>query len=76
MQNEVHRFAITFHRQVRSKTALESALDNIKGIGKQRKQILMKNFDNIEDIKKSSHQKLAALGFLPGYIKFNVCFKW
>ncbi|HHU80054.1 MAG TPA: excinuclease ABC subunit UvrC [Acholeplasmataceae bacterium] len=73
MQNEVHRFAITFHRQVRSKTALESALDNIKGIGKQRKQILMKNFDNIEDIKKASHQKLAALGFPPQVISNLMC---
>ena len=73
MQNEVHRFAITFHRQVRSKTALESALDNIKGIGKQRKQILMKNFDNIEDIKKSCHQKLDALGFPTQVISNFMC---
>lgn len=73
MQNEVHRFAITFHRQVRSKTALESALDHIKGIGKQRKQILLKNFDNIEDIKNASPNKLAALGFPPKVITNLLC---
>lgn len=73
MQNEVHRFAITFHRQVRSKNALESALDHIKGIGKQRKQILLKNFDNIEEIKKASPNKFAALGFPPQVITNLLC---
>jgi excinuclease ABC subunit C len=69
MQDEVHRFAITFHQDLRSKTALESALDNIDGIGKKRKHTLLANFENIEEIKKASIEKLASLGFSPQVIK-------
>jgi excinuclease ABC subunit C len=73
MQDEVHRFAITFHQDLRSKTALESALDNIDGIGKKRKHALLANFENIEEIKKASDEKLASLGFSPRVIKNLMC---
>ena len=62
MQDEVHRFAITFFRNTHSKTMLESELDNIEGIGKNRKQLLLSNFDNIEEIKNASNEKLKSLG--------------
>src|SRR5690625_545684 len=54
IQDEVHRFAITFHRQLRGKSAFQSSLDNIEGIGPKRKRLLMRHFGSIEKIKESS----------------------
>ena len=62
MQEEVHRFAITFFRKVQSVNMVSSTLDNIEGIGKMRKLKLLSNFDNIEDIKNASTDKLKSLG--------------
>ena len=62
IQDEVHRFAITFFRNTHSKTLFESALDNIDGIGKTRKKLLLQNFDSIEDIKNAKEEKLRSLG--------------
>lgn len=63
MQDEVHRFAITFFKKTHSKNSLTSALDEIEGIGKKRKEVLLKNFETIEDIKEASVEKLKSLGF-------------
>lgn len=63
MQDEVHRFAITFFKKTHSKNSLTSALDEIEGIGKKRKEALLKNFETIEDIKEASVEKLKSLGF-------------
>lgn len=63
MQDEVHRFAITFFKEIHTKNTFQSSIDNIKGIGKRRKMILLKNFDSIEEIKQSSIERLNALGF-------------
>lgn len=52
MQDEVHRFAITFHRQVRNKETLSSKLDNIYGVGEKTKQKLLLHFRSIEEMKK------------------------
>lgn len=54
IQNEVHRFTINYHRQIRSKGALESVLDKVKGIGQVRKTKLLRKFKTIDDIKNSS----------------------
>ena len=62
MQEEVHRYAITFFKQTHSKTIITSALDNIEGLGKERKKKLLQNFDSIEDIKNASFEKLKSLG--------------
>lgn len=62
MQEEVHRFAITFFKQTHSKTIITSKLDDIEGLGKQRKKILLQEFDSIEDIKNASIDKLKSLG--------------
>ncbi len=62
LSEEVHRFAITFHRSTRSKVANKSFLDDIKGIGPQRKKLLLQEFKSIEDIKKASEETLKALG--------------
>ncbi|MFA6800807.1 MAG: excinuclease ABC subunit UvrC [Acholeplasmataceae bacterium] len=62
LSEEVHRFAITFHRSTRQKEAQKSFLDDIKGIGPKRKKSLLTNFSSIEDIKKASNETLKALG--------------
>lgn len=62
IQDEVHRFAITFHRQVRSKNSFSSKLDGIKGLGPKRKQLLLKHFKSITKIAEASKEDLIALG--------------
>lgn len=62
IQDEVHRFAITFHRQTRAKTGLQSQLDNIEGIGPKRKSQLIKHFGSIKRIKEAEIQEITALG--------------
>lgn len=58
IQDEVHRFAITFHRDKRSKHALHSELDDIKGIGPKTKEILLKKMKSVKQIKQSSQEEL------------------
>ncbi len=59
LQDEVHRFAITFHRDKRSKTALASELDNIKGIGPKTAAALLKAFKSVKRIKEADYQTIA-----------------
>ena len=61
IQDEVHRFAITFHRDKRSKSQIASALDNIKGIGEKRKTALLKEFKSVARNKKATLEELAAV---------------
>ncbi|MCM3716024.1 excinuclease ABC subunit UvrC [Halalkalibacter oceani] len=61
IQDEVHRFAITFHRQTRSKTFFQSALDDIPGVGEKRKRSLLKHFGSIKKIKEASIEELRQL---------------
>lgn len=63
MQDEVHRFAITFFKQTHTKNAFTSIFDNIEGIGKSRKLLLMKEFENLTELENTSVEKLKALGF-------------
>jgi excinuclease ABC subunit C len=62
IQDEVHRFAITFHRQLRGKSAFQSTLDDIEGIGPKRKKQLLKHFGSIKKMKESSLEELIKLG--------------
>ena len=62
IQDEVHRFAITYHRAIKTKNMYNSSLDNIQGIGKVRKNLLLKTFSSIEEIKKASDERLLKLG--------------
>jgi excinuclease ABC subunit C len=62
IQNEVHRFAITFHRQQRAKSMTLSALDSIPGIGPKRKQLLLRHFSSLDNIKGASIEELQAAG--------------
>jgi excinuclease ABC subunit C len=59
VRDESHRFAITYHRKLRSKNISASSLDDIVGIGKKRKIALLKEFGSIENIKKASIDELA-----------------
>ena len=61
MQEEVHRFAITFHREKRSKRQVASALDSIPGIGPKTKQTLLKEFGSVKRIREASLAQLQAL---------------
>lgn len=61
IQDEVHRFAITFHRDKRSKSQITSVLDNIPGIGEKRKTALLKAFKSVSRIKKASMEELAEI---------------
>ena len=62
IQDEVHRFAITFHRQLRSKNSFSSQLDGIEGLGPKRKQNLMKYFKSLTKIKEASVNEIVAVG--------------
>lgn len=61
IQDEVHRFAITFHRNKRSKHQLHSELDEIKGIGEKSKELLLKNFKTVKRVKSADIQELTGV---------------
>ncbi len=62
IQEEVHRFAITFHRSIRSKKVTKSFLDDIEGIGPKRKKLLINHFGSIKKIKEASKDELREIG--------------
>ena len=61
IQDEVHRFAITYHRLLRSKGQVRSVLDDIPLIGPARKKVLMRSYESIDQIKKATVDELSAL---------------
>lgn len=71
IQDEVHRFAITFHRQRRETNSLTSALDGLPGVGPKRKQQLLKHFESVKKIREASVEALQQAG-LPGAIAVGV----
>ncbi|MDU3980474.1 MAG: excinuclease ABC subunit C, partial [Staphylococcus epidermidis] len=71
IQDEVHRFAITFHRQTRQKTGLKSVLDDIDGIGTKRKTSLLRTFGSIKKMKEASFDELRQAG-LPEKVAKNL----
>jgi excinuclease ABC subunit C len=62
IQDEVHRFAITFHRQLRSKNGFASKLDSVEGLGPKRKQALLKTFKSMKNIQKATTSEIQAIG--------------
>ncbi|MFJ5670248.1 excinuclease ABC subunit UvrC [Bacillus safensis] len=62
IQDEVHRFAISFHRQLRGKNAFQSILDDVPGIGEKRKKQLLKHFGSVKKMKEASIQDLQEAG--------------
>ncbi|MCH4355099.1 excinuclease ABC subunit C [Staphylococcus sp. HMSC068D03] len=71
IQDEVHRFAITFHRQTRQKTGLQSVLDTVDGIGSKRKTSLLRTFGSIKKMKEASVADLKKAG-LPEKVALNL----
>ncbi|MBV7389531.1 excinuclease ABC subunit UvrC [Enterococcus alishanensis] len=71
IQDEVHRFAITFHRQLRSKNSFASKLDAIDGLGPKRKKLLLKEFKSLKKIQAASIEELKMIG-LPQKVAENV----
>ncbi|NLQ54756.1 excinuclease ABC subunit UvrC [Streptococcus mutans] len=71
IQDEVHRFAITFHRQLRGKNTFSSKLDGIAGLGPKRKQLLMKHFKNLPNIQKASLDDIINCG-IPKNVAENI----
>ena len=61
IQDEAHRFAIEFHRKLRSQGQVHSILDEIEGIGPARRKALMKHYASIEEIKNASVEELKTL---------------
>ena len=61
IQDEVHRYAITFHREKRSKHQISSELDSIKGIGEATKTLLLKNFRSVKRIREASEEEIAKI---------------
>ncbi len=70
IQDEVHNFTIRYHRDIRSKGALASILDDIKGIGEKRKKELLKKYSNINKMKKATVDDLSKI--LPYDIAYNL----
>lgn len=70
IQDEVHRFAITFHRQLRSKNSFASKLDNIDGLGPKRKKMLLKEFKSLKNIQAATVDELQEVG-LPKQVAEN-----
>ncbi|OMP67515.1 excinuclease ABC subunit UvrC [Domibacillus epiphyticus] len=62
IQDEVHRFAITFHRQIRGKGAFQSILDHIEGVGPQRKKQLLKSFGSLKKLKEATKEEIMGAG--------------
>ena len=70
MQDEVHRYAISFHKNVRSKSLFQSILDNVEGIGPKRKKELLKQFGSVKKLKEASLEDLEK--YLPKEVAKNL----
>ena len=72
IQEEVHRFAIDYHRNLRSKNAIRSVLDNISGVGPTRRNALLNHFGTIEKIKKAGQEELMEVPGITERIAKNI----
>jgi excinuclease ABC subunit C len=64
LRDEAHRFAITYHRKVRAKSGMESALDSVPGIGPKRKRALLRKFGSVKGVREASVEDIATtVGF-------------
>jgi len=72
LRDESHRFAITYHRQLRGKRMTQSALDGIAGLGPTRKARLVKELGGVNAVKKATEDELRSLSWLPDEVAMNV----
>ncbi len=68
IQDEAHRFAIEYHRSIRSKSQVHSVLDEIPGVGPERRKALMRHYQSIEEVRSASAQELAQIPGIPMHI--------
>ena len=77
LQDEVHRFSIEYHKTLRSKAQVQSVLDDIKGVGKERKKIILRHFKSVDNLSKASLEDIEAVVGIPKdvashiYMHFN-----
>ena len=72
IQDEAHRFAIEYHRSLRSKDQVKSALDDIPGVGPARRKALMRHFQSLEEIRNAEVEELASLPEIPQHIAESI----
>ncbi len=72
LQDEAHRFAITYHKQLRSQNQVHSVLDDIEGIGPRRRKALMKHFKDIGNIRDASAEELSRVDGIPANVAQNI----
>ena len=72
IQDEAHRFAIEYHRSLRSKSQVKSSLDDIPGIGPSRRKALMRHFRSIEDIRNASIAELSEVPGIPAGVASDI----
>ncbi len=72
IRDEAHRFAVSFHRKQIRRKSVHSALDDIKGIGKKKKEILLKHFGSLKKIRAATHDELCALPGITAEIAKNI----
>ncbi len=72
IQDEVHRFSIEYHKKLRSKAQVQSVLDEIPGVGKERKKILMMHFKGIENLKGATLEELEQVEGIPNQVAHNI----
>jgi excinuclease ABC subunit C len=72
VRDEAHRFALTYHRQLRTKSGLASALDDIPGVGPKRKRALLKHFGSLAKVREASLEELEAVPGLPAQVARNI----
>ncbi len=68
IQDEAHRFAIEYHRSLRSKAQVKSVLDEIPGVGPARRKALMRHFGSIREVKEASVEQLCQVPEIPEHI--------
>ena len=72
IQDEAHRFAIEYHRSLRSKAQVKSVLDEIPGVGPARRKALMKHFGSIDEIREAPVEKLCEVQEIPEHIAVQI----
>ena len=68
IQDEAHRFAIEYHRSLRSKEQVRSVLDGIPGVGPARRKALMRDFKSIDEIRQADVARLSQVPEIPGHV--------
>ena len=72
IQDEVHRFSIEYHKKLRSKTQIQSILDEISGVGKERKKALIRHFGSVENLRQASIEEIGQIPGIPTNVAHHI----